>query len=180
LVEFQGKEYGRDQADALFNLPANLICGQVTGDSARLVSERFGRILQDKNTFSTNSRDSSNSQSQHLEPAVPASKIATLSSGEFVGFTGDTSGQPIALKGFHCRVLADHHALCREEAAWQPLPLVHQVTDQDLQQNFAQVKEEVRRLVLKRFESISNNPLLQHLIITPKKSIQPNKGKDSH
>ena len=65
------KEYGRDQADALFNLPGNLFCGQVTGDSARLVSERFGRTLQEKATVSTNSRDTSTSLTMQLDLALP-------------------------------------------------------------------------------------------------------------
>lgn len=68
----------------LIQFAVNLLSGQVTGDSARFTRELIGKILQERSTISTNSRDASTSQSLQLDLALPASKIATLSSGEFV------------------------------------------------------------------------------------------------
>lgn len=116
------EEYGRDRADALFNLPGNIISGQVSGDSARLLSERIGRILQEKTTVSTNSRDSTTSENRQLDPAVPASRIAKLSSGEFVGVTADTPDQPIALKGFDTKFVIDKAALKKKKPAGNRCP----------------------------------------------------------
>jgi len=97
-------EYGRDHAEALVNLPANLLTSQVTGDSARFTSEQIGKILQERSTVSTNNRGTSTSRSMQLAPALPPSKIATLSSGEFVGITADSPDQPMPLKAVHCQV----------------------------------------------------------------------------
>jgi type IV secretory pathway TraG/TraD family ATPase VirD4 len=168
------QEYGRDAADALFNLPGNIISGQVSGDSARLLSERFGRILQEKTTVSTNSRDSSTSESRQLDLAVPASKIATLSSGEFVGITADSPNQPIKLKGFHARFVIDDAALKKEEAAWQPLPHIRTVTPELVQYNFNRIKGEVKNLIDDRHETMRCDPNLARLILQPNR---PTLGK---
>jgi hypothetical protein len=48
------KEYGRDLADALMNLPANILTSQVTGDSTNFTSELLGKILQERYAVSTN------------------------------------------------------------------------------------------------------------------------------
>jgi YWFCY protein/Type IV secretory system Conjugative DNA transfer len=162
-------EYGRDHADAIFNLPANIICGQVSGDSARLVSERFGKILQEKHTLSTNSRDSSTSQSLQLDLAVPPSKISNLSSGEFVGITADTPDQPIQLKGLHCRIPVDNAAIRKEEATWEREPEVHTVTPEMIDFNFSQIKQEARQIIQSRLAYMARTPALAHLIVSKKK-----------
>jgi len=172
------KEYGKDQADALFNLPGNLICGQVSGDTAKLVSERFGKILQEKETYSVNSRDSSTSQSRQLDLAVPPSKIATLSSGEFVGIVADNPDQRIRHKGFHCEIIVDHAAIEREEAAYKPLPEVRTVTPELVQFNFNQIKAQTRQLVDDRLAYMAATPSLARLIIRKKDNQQRlRKGK---
>lgn len=79
------KDYGREQADVIMNIAGNIISGQVTGDTSKQLSERFGKIMQDRESLSINSQDTSISRSKQLEAAVPPSKISSLSSGEFVG-----------------------------------------------------------------------------------------------
>ena len=157
------KEYGRDQADALINLPANLLTSQVTGDSARFTSELIGKILQERSTVSTNSRDTSTSQSLQLDAALPASKIATLSSGEFVGITADSPDQPLALKAFHCQVLLDKES----DHPKKPVPS-RKVTKEVIDNTFRQIQQDVKRLVENRLDQMRNTPTLAPLIINPK------------
>jgi type IV secretory system conjugative DNA transfer VirD4/TraG family protein len=166
-------EYGRDHADALFNLPGNLICGQVSGDSARLVSERFGKILQDKASVSTSTRDSSTSQSQQLDLALHASKISTLSSGEFVGITADSPQQPLPLKTFYGRLLVDFDAIRREESTWTSNPIVRKVTDEVVDLNFRQVKAQVRSMVDTQIARMRANPDLARLIVQRRENTGP-------
>ncbi len=78
-----------DQAEIIPNIIGNVISGQVSGDTAKFLSEKFGRILQDKESISINATDTSVSRSKQLEQAVPASVISSLSSGEFVGVVAD-------------------------------------------------------------------------------------------
>ncbi|GLU57447.1 conjugal transfer protein TraG [Dyadobacter frigoris] len=85
------KDYGKEQADVIMNITGNIISGQVTGDTAKQLSERFGKIMQDRTSFSINRMDTSVSKSKQLDSAIPASKISALSSGEFVGaYSGKT------------------------------------------------------------------------------------------
>jgi hypothetical protein len=169
----------RGHADAIFNLPANLICGQVSGDSARLVSERFGRILQEKHSTTITPRDSSSSESYHLDLAVPPSKIATLSSGEFVGVVADTPDQPIKLKGFHCNIATNDVSIRKEELRWQPSPEVRIVTAESVEFAFLQIKREAKQLVNSRLSSISKSPDLSHFIITKqRRAQQPKKHEE--
>lgn len=71
------------------NITGNVISGQVTGATAKQLSERFGKIMQDRASFSINRINTSISRSKQLESAVPASKIAALSQGKLVGMVAD-------------------------------------------------------------------------------------------
>ncbi|MFD2873243.1 conjugal transfer protein MobC [Mucilaginibacter ximonensis] len=116
------KDYGREQAEVIANIVGNIISGQVVGDTARQLSERFGKIMQDRESLSINSQDTSISRSKQLEAAIPPSRIATLSSGEFVGAVADDPTEKIDLKTFHCEILNDHEALQKEVEAYVPIP----------------------------------------------------------
>jgi len=161
--------YGRDPADALFNLPGNLISSQVSGDSARLVSERFGRILQEKSSVSTNSRDSSTNESLQLDLAVPASKIATLSSGEFVGITADSPDHPLDLKTFHARILLDPVIQKLEQQPSEAIPVVKKAAAVNVEETFKRIKTEVLELVEARFEFMLRDDHSRDLIVRKSK-----------
>lgn len=157
------KEYGRDHADALMNLPANLLTSQVTGDSAKFTSELMGKILQERSTVSTNNRGTSTSQSLQLDLALPASKIATLSSGEFVGITADSPSQPMPLKAVHC-----HVKLGPETPIGDVSMPVKKITKEIVDKAFQQIQEETKRLVEDRLDQMRNTPSLARLILNPK------------
>ena len=159
------KDYGREQADVITNTVGNIISGQVTGDSAKQLSERIGKIMQDRESLSINSGDTSISKSKQLDYAVPASKIAALSSGQFVGMVADTPSQKIELKAFHCEIQNDFEAIQKEEKAYQDIPLIRQVNTNMVQQNYLHIKEDVQDIVNAEFERLLNDPALVHLII---------------
>jgi hypothetical protein len=141
------KDYGREQAEVIMNIVGNIICGQVTGDTAKQLSERFGKINQQKESVSINSSDTSISRSTQLGYAVPASKIAGLSSGEFVGMVADDPTNKIELKTFHCQIQNDHDAIGKEEAGYQSIPSARTVTANETFQNYQHIKNDVRALV---------------------------------
>ena len=72
-------EYSREQAEVILNIMGNIISGQVSGDTAKFLSEKFGRIMQDRESISINRNDTSISKSKQFEQAIPASTIASLS-----------------------------------------------------------------------------------------------------
>lgn len=159
------KDYGKDQADVIMNIIGNIISGQVTGETAKQLSERFGKIMQDRASFSINRTDTSISRSKQLDSAIPASKIASLSSGEFVGMVADDPDNKIELKTFHCEIQNDHEALKNEQHAYKPLPVVRQVNNSMIQQNYIQVKNDVLNLVQAEIARMMNDPELSGLIV---------------
>lgn len=126
------KDYGREQAEVIAGIVGNVVSGQVTGDTAKQLSERIGRILQDRASVSINSSDTSVSRSTQLEAALPPSRIAGLSSGEFVGLVADDPDCRIERKAFHSEILNDHAALQREQESYLPLPQVRQLDQAEI------------------------------------------------
>jgi len=146
-IEQLKKEYGTEFAEIIAGISGNIISGQVTGDSAKKLSETFGKIMQDRESVSINSSDTSVSKSMQMDYAVPASKISTLSSGEFVGIVADSPDQKIRLKMFHAELQNDHEAIAKEEEAYVPIPLVRKVSYEDLQENYMKIKKDIQELV---------------------------------
>ncbi len=148
------KDYGSEQADVITGIVGNIISGQVTGDTAKKLSENFGKIMQDRESRSINSSDTSISRSTQLDYAIPAAKIASLSSGEFVGIVADNPGQKIELKMFHSEVQNDHEAIAKEEAGYKPIPVIEKVSPTDIKENYDRIKKEVERLLVTECEKI--------------------------
>lgn len=159
------KDYGKDQADVIMNITGNIISGQVAGETAKQLSERFGKIMQDRASFSINRADTSISRSKQLDTAIPASKIASLSSGEFVGMIADDPDNKIELKTFHCEIQNDHDALKAEQNNYKPLPIIRQVDNNVVQQNYIQVKNDILNLVEAEIDRMMNDPALSGLIV---------------
>jgi len=159
------KVYSRDEADAIWNMTGNIISGQVAGDSARQLAERFPKTLQDKNSLSINRTDVSISKAKQLEFAVTASLISNLSSGEFVGVVADNPDQPIELKAFHAKVVNDLQAIGREKKNFLPIPEIKKVDPGIIQRNFLQIKKDIEDLKISELDRIKNDPSLAGLII---------------
>ncbi|OCB78330.1 conjugal transfer protein TraG [Flavobacterium piscis] len=159
------KDYGREQADVIMNITGNIISGQVTGDTAKQLSERFGKIMQDRESISINSSDTSISRSRQLEAAVPPSKISSLSSGEFVGMTADDPQCRIRLKTFHCEIVNDHEALRKEEENYKEIPLVRKLDHAMIQQNFSQIRRDVQDIIYSEMQRLLQDPALSYLIV---------------
>lgn len=117
------------------------------GDTAKFLSERFGKIMQDRESLSINRMDTSISKSTQLDYAIPASKISSLSSGEFAGMVADDPQEKIKLKMFHCEIQNDMKKLNEETKGFKPIPKVSDVTMQQVTDNYFQVKLDVRALI---------------------------------
>ena len=141
------KDYGKDQAEVIMNITGNILSGQVTGDTAKQLSERFGKIMQDRESLSINRNDTSISKSKQLDYAVPASKIAGLSSGEFVGMIADDPTQKIKLKMFHAEIQNNHDQLSYEASKFCEIPDNRTITTQDISDNYFQVKLDIKNLI---------------------------------
>lgn len=141
------KDYGAEQADVITGIVGNIISGQVTGDTAKKMSEGFGKIVQDKESRSISSNDVSISKSTQMDYAIPASKIAALSSGEFVGIVADNPEEKIGLKMFHCEIQNNHDAIAEEERCYKDIPEVKKVSHVDVMETYGSIKAEIDQLV---------------------------------
>ncbi|UKT65046.1 conjugal transfer protein MobC [Pedobacter mucosus] len=152
------KDYGTEQADVITGIVGNIISGQVTGSTAKNLSETFGKIMQDRQSKSINSSDISISQSTQMDYAIPASKISTLSSGEFVGLVADNPEEQIKLKMFHAEIQNDHARMAQEERRFRPIPLVKNVSTEEVRQNYEQIKSQIAGLLESEAAAMGENP----------------------
>lgn len=157
--------YGKEQAEVILNIVGNVISGQVAGETAKQLSERFGKILQDRESVSINRNDTSISRSKQLELAIPQSKISSLSSGEFVGMVADNPDQKIDLKTFCCEIVNDHKALSQEQASYKDIPKISNVTSKEIMETYSQIKKDVADIIHHEMERMLDTPELSDLII---------------
>ncbi|MFC0773465.1 conjugal transfer protein MobC [Terrimonas alba] len=157
--------YGKEQAEVIMNIAGNIISGQVSGETAKQLSERFGKILQDRQSIAINRNDTSITKSKQLDMAIPVNKIASLSSGEFVGMVADNPDQKIELKAFCAEIINDHEALAREQASYKDLPSFFNVVPGDVLKTYLQVKKDVVMIVRSEMERMLDTPELTDLII---------------
>ena len=159
------KDYGREQADVLVNIVGNIVSGQVTGDTAKQLSERFGKIMQDRESLSINSGDTSISRSKQLESAIPPSKISTLSSGDFVGMVADDPDCRIDLKAFHCSIINDHETIRNEEESYKEIEKVRVIDSHIIQRNYDQIKQDIQQIIDTEMEKLLADPSKAYLVI---------------
>ncbi|UII20810.1 type IV secretory system conjugative DNA transfer family protein [Fulvivirga ligni] len=139
------KEYGRDQAEVIMNLAGNVISGQVLGDTAKVLSERFGKVVQERYSYNSGSGDIS--ISEQLNSAIPAARISSLSSGEFVGMVADQPDQEIELKLFHAKIINDHISIQRQERRFRSIPTLPQPTWDELEHNYLMIRQDIQALI---------------------------------
>ena len=166
------RDYGDKEAAVIMSTVGNVFSGQVVGETAKTLSERFGKILQKRESVSINRSDTSTSISTQLDSLIPASKISTLSQGMFVGAVTDNFGETIDQKIFHAQIVVDNDAVQKETAAYQPIPEISSFLDengndtmeQQIQANYRQIKQDIVELVDNELIRIENDPALKYLL----------------
>ncbi len=157
--------YGREQAEVILNIVGNIISGQVNGDTAKHLSEKFGKTLQDRKSMAINSTDTSMNYSKQLEWVIPISKISSLSSGEFVGIVADNPEEKIELKTFCAHICKDEGGNDNDPKSMKELPDIRRIGPSEILDNFISIKEEVLGIVETELERMLSTPELVGLII---------------
>ena len=156
----------------VMNTVGNIFSGQVVGDTAKTLSERFGKVLQKRQSISINRQDVSTSINTQMDALIPPSKISGLTQGMFVGSVSDNYGERIEQKIFHCEIVVDAGKVKREEKAYKPIPVITDFTDENgndcmketVQANYRRIKEEVKQIVKDELERIAGDENLKHLL----------------
>ncbi|KAA6312167.1 hypothetical protein EZS27_036849, partial [termite gut metagenome] len=165
-------DYGDKEAAVVMNTVGNIFSGQVVGESAKNLSERFGKVLQKRQSMTINRQDTSTSISTQLDSLIPASKISNLTQGMFVGAVSDNFDERIEQKIFHAEIVVDNEKVAAETKAYRKMPVIAEFTDDEgndvmqqvIEHNYNQIKVDVKQIVADELKRIAEDPELQHLI----------------
>ena len=166
------RDYGDKEAKVVINTVGNIFSGQVVGETAKTLSERFGKVLQKRQSISINRQDVSTSINTQMDSLIPPSKISGLTQGMFVGSVSDNFTERIEQKIFNAEIVVDTDKVKREESHYQPIPIINDFKDangndcmkQAIQDNYNQIKEDVKQIVKDELERIAADENLKHLI----------------
>ena len=166
------RDYGDKESKVIQNTVGNVFSGQVVGETAKTLSERFGKVLQQRQSMTINRNDKSTSISTQMDSLIPASKISNLTQGMFVGAVSDNFDERIDQKIFHAEIVVDSAKVSAEMKAYQPIPVIADFTNEvgsdnlkeTIEANYKRVKQEVLTLVASEIERIKSNPALARLI----------------
>lgn len=166
------RDYGDKEAKVVINTVGNIFSGQVVGETAKTLSERFGKVLQKRQSISINRQDVSTSINTQMDSLIPPSKISGLTQGMFVGSVSDNFNERIEQKIFHAEIVVDTEKVKREESNYKPIPIINDFKDADgndcmkqaIQDNYNRIKEDVKQIVKDELERIAGDENLKHLI----------------
>lgn len=165
------RDYGDKESKVIQNTVGNIFSGQVVGETAKNLSERFGKVLQKRQSMTINRNDKSTSISTQMDSLIPASKISNLTQGMFVGAVSDNFDERIEQKIFHAEIVVDSAKVSAEMKAYKKIPVIAEFTDSDgndilretIDSNYRRVKQEIIALVESETERIKADSGLNFL-----------------
>ena len=166
------RDYGDKEAKVVQNTVGNIFSGQVVGETAKTLSERFGKVLQKRQSMTINRQDTSTSINTQMDSLIPASKISGLTQGMFVGAVSDNFDERIDQKIFHAEIVVDTEKVSKETIAYKPIPIITDFTDENgndnmdqmVKDNYIQIKKDVKDIVANELKRIAEDPDLVNLI----------------
>ena len=166
------RDYGDKESKVIQNTVGNVFSGQVVGETAKTLSERFGKVLQQRQSMTINRNDKSTSISTQMDSLIPASKISNLTQGMFVGAVSDNFDERIDQKIFHAEIVVDSAKVSAEMKAYQSIPQINSFIDengndmmqQDIARNYRQIKKDIQNLVCSEVKRIKNDENIRSLI----------------
>ena len=166
------RDYGDKESKVIQNTVGNVFSGQVVGETAKTLSERFGKVLQQRQSMTINRNDKSTSISTQLDSLIPASKISNLTQGMFVGAVSDNFDERIEQKIFHAEIVVDSAKVSAEMKAYQPIPVINIFRNENssdnlkeaIEANYKRIKQDILFLVDFEIERIKKEPRLKYLL----------------
>ena len=166
------RDYGDKEAKVIQNTVGNIFSGQVVGETAKSLSERFGKVLQKRQSMTINRTDKSTSISTQLDSLIPASKISTLTQGIFVGSISDNFDERIEQKIFHAEIVVDNYMVAKEVKSYKKIPQILSFQTENgqdnmketIEKNYKQIKQDVINIITDELHRIENDPNLSHLL----------------
>ena len=171
------RDYGDKEAAVVMNTVGNIFSGQVVGDTAKTLSDRFGKVLQKRQSMTINRNDKSTSISTQMDSLIPPSKISNLTQGLFVGAVADNFDERIEQKIFHCEIVVDNERVAAETLGYKKIPIITDFVDENgvdrmkemIKENYDRIKAEAKQIVADELERIRNDENLRYLL--PKEEV---------
>ena len=171
-------EYGKDVAQAIFNTIGNVFSGQVFGETAKTLSSRFGKIVQQRQSFNVTEKETTTNFSTQMDSVIPESKISNLSQGNMVGAIADEKGQEIQQKMFHAQIVISQQMI-DELKKLPPIPPIEKyshLSDEELMElvddNYKKVKTDVNQLIKEQLDELRNGE--RSYLLSDMKTADPN------
>jgi hypothetical protein len=166
------RDYGEDEYKVIVNTVGNVFAGQVLGDTAKSLQERFGKVLQERQSMSVNRQDTSTSTSTQMDYLIPIGKISNLRQGTFVGNVVEDFDIKMTQNIFHAEIIVDNKKVKEEEQHYIDIPELTLFADQNgedrmeemVNENFRRIKQDVREIVTSELRRIAADPDLKHLL----------------
>lgn len=166
------RDYGDKEAKVVMNTVGNIFSGQVVGETAKTLSERFGKVLQKRQSITINRNDKSTCINTQMDSLIPPSKISGLTQGMFVGSVSDNFDERIEQKIFHAEIVVDNAKVSAETKNYKSIPIITDFTDESgndrmkeqIQDNYNRIKAEIKQLVKDELKRIQDDPELAHLL----------------
>ena len=136
------RDYGEKESKVIISTVGNIFSGQVVGDTARTLSERFGKIVQLRESHSVSNENVTTSTNTQLETLIPASKISNLTQGMFVGSVADNFDERIEQKIFHAEIVIDNEKVKLETASYVPIPEISSFVGEDGKDHMEEIVRE--------------------------------------
>ena len=167
------RDYGDKEAAVVMNTVGNIFSGQVVGDTAKTLSDRFGKVLQKRQSMTINRNDKSTSISTQMDSLIPPSKISNLTQGMFVGAVADNFDERIEQKIFHCEIVVDNERVAAETKAYRKITVITNFVDENgvdrmkemIKENYDRIKAETKQIVADELQRIKDDPELCHLLL---------------
>ena len=125
------RDYGDKESKVIQNTVGNVLSGQVVAETAKTLSERFGKVLQQLQSITINHNDKSTSISTQMDSLIPARKISNLTQGMSVGAVSDNFNERIDQKIFHAEIVVDSVQGSAEMKTYQPIPMIVDFKNED-------------------------------------------------
>lgn len=166
------RDYGDKEAKVVINTVGNIFSGQVVGETAKTLSDRFGKVLQQRQSMTISKQDKSTSISTQMDSLIPPSKISNLTQGMFVGAVSDNFDERIEQKIFHAEIVVDNIKVASETKAYQKIPVITNFIDDNgidtmddtIEKSYYQIKADVQEIIDAEIERIKSDDKLKHLV----------------
>lgn len=166
------RDYGDKESAVVMNTVGNIFSGQVVGETAKSLSDRFGKVLQKRSSMTINRQDKSTSISTQMDSLIPASKISNLTQGMFVGAVADNFDERIEQKIFHAEIVIDNGKVATETKNYKKIPVITSFVDENgvdrmkeqIQENYNRIKADTKQIVEDELTRIKADPELSKLL----------------